>query len=120
MKYGPFNWRQKKISSTVYYSAALRHLMAWYDGEDFDPDSGQHHLAHAAACCLMVLDVFETDKLNDNRPPPGTFSDLARKRASRLRLRSSRSSVRCRHDVRKANGDLRSSRSGRVDGHRAK
>ena len=55
-KYGPFNWREKTISSTVYYGAAMRHLQAWYDGEDFAPDSGVHHLAHVMACCAMVLD----------------------------------------------------------------
>jgi hypothetical protein len=70
-KYGPFNWREKTISSTVYYGAAMRHLMAWFDGEDVAPDSGVHHLAHAMACCAMVMDGAHAGKLNDNRPPPG-------------------------------------------------
>ena len=73
-KYGPFNWREKTISSTVYYAAAMRHLQAWYDGEDIAPDSGVHHLAHAMACCAMVLDGESTGMLNDNRPPPGGFA----------------------------------------------
>lgn len=72
-KYGPFNWREKTISSTVYYGAAMRHLQAWYDGEDYAPDSGVHHLAHVMACCAMVLDGQSIGKLNDNRPPPGAL-----------------------------------------------
>lgn len=72
-KYGPFNWREKTISSTVYYGAAMRHLQAWYDGEDFAPDSGVHHLAHVMACCAMVLDGASIGKLNDNRPPGGAL-----------------------------------------------
>ena len=72
-KYGPFNWREKQISSTVYYAACLRHLHAWYDRVDKDdnaPDSGVHHIKHAAACLGMILDTMGTDLLNDNRPFP--------------------------------------------------
>src|SRR5208337_4069520 len=68
-KYGPYNWRTAKISSNVYYAAMLRHIADWWDGEDKAPDSGVHHLAHAAACCAMILDTMETELLNDNRPP---------------------------------------------------
>ena len=32
----------------------LRHITAWMTGEDIDPESGLHHLDHAA-CCLMFL-----------------------------------------------------------------
>jgi hypothetical protein len=70
-KYGPFNWREKKISSTVYYAAALRHLTDWYDRIDADdaaPDSGVHHLKHAMACLAMILDTKDTTLLNDDRP----------------------------------------------------
>jgi hypothetical protein len=65
--------REKTISSTVYYGAAMRHLQAWFDGEDLAPDSGVHHLAHVMACCAMVLDGQSLAKLNDNRPPPGAL-----------------------------------------------
>lgn len=67
-KYGRFNWREHTVSSTVYYDAALRHLMAWFDGEDFDLESGQSHLAHVMACCNIILDAGKHGKLNDNRP----------------------------------------------------
>ena len=71
-KYGPFNWREKMISATVYYAAAIRHLTDWYDRVDADdcaPDSGVHHVKHAVACLGMILDVMESPMFNDNRPP---------------------------------------------------
>jgi hypothetical protein len=55
------------VSSTVYYDAALRHLMAWFDGETIDPESGLSHLAHVMACCNILLDAEKNGKLNDNR-----------------------------------------------------
>lgn len=73
-KYGPFNWREHTVSSTVYYAACMRHLTDWFDGVDVDdkaPDSGVHHLGHALACIAIILDakICGEGKLNDNRPP---------------------------------------------------
>jgi hypothetical protein len=70
-KYGPYNWREHKISSSVYYAAALRHIMAWWDGEDLATDSSVHHLGHAMACLALVIDAEGIGMLNDNRPTPG-------------------------------------------------
>ena len=67
-KYGAFNWREHKVSSTVYYDAAMRHLMAYFDGEDTDPESQLPHLAHIMACCSILLDAEHHQSLNDNRP----------------------------------------------------
>jgi hypothetical protein len=70
-KYGAFNWREKKISSTVYYAAAMRHLTDWFDRideGDVAPDSNVHHLKHAMACLAMILDTLDSELLNDNRP----------------------------------------------------
>ena len=75
-KYGPYNWREKSISSSVYYGACLRHLQSWWDGEDFAQDSGVHHLHHALACIAMVIDGNSVGKLNDNRPPKGAASKM--------------------------------------------
>lgn len=75
-KYGPYNWREKTISSSIYYSAAMRHLQAWWDGENAAGDSGVHHLAHARACLAMLLDAGEIGKLNDDRPAPGGMAAL--------------------------------------------
>ena len=75
-KYGPYNWRDKAISSSVYYAAANRHLDAWWDGEDFAKDSGVHHLAHAMACIALVLESMRCGQLNDNRPPKGPAATM--------------------------------------------
>ena len=70
-KYGRFNWREHTVSASVYYDAAWRHLSAWYEGEDLDPESGLPHQAHVMACMNILLDAAEHDRLNDNRPKKG-------------------------------------------------
>ena len=66
-KYGRYNWRLHAVSATVYYDAAWRHLTAWFDGEDIDPESGVSHLAHAMACMAILMDAEYHGNLNDNR-----------------------------------------------------
>lgn len=78
-KYGPYNWREKSISSSIYYGAALRHLQSWWDGEDLAEDSGINHLHHALACIAMLIDGGSVGKLNDNRPPKGAASSMQKK-----------------------------------------
>jgi hypothetical protein len=54
-KYAPDNWRHVENAQTRYLNAAIRHLLAWKRGEAHDPESGLHHLAHAACCVLFLL-----------------------------------------------------------------
>jgi hypothetical protein len=75
-KYGSYNWRDHAISSSVYYAAALRHLTAWWDGEETATDSGVCHIASAMACLAMLTDARSIGKLNDNRPPSGAASRM--------------------------------------------
>jgi len=70
-KYGAYNWREKPVRSTTFYHAALRHLLAWFDGEEDAEDSGVPHLAHALACIAIIVDAKETGHLLDDRPPKG-------------------------------------------------
>lgn len=77
-KYGSYNWRSKTVSSSIYYAAALRHMQAWWDGEDVASDSRIHHLHHALACLAIVVDAGSIGKLNDNRPPKGAAADMQR------------------------------------------
>ena len=78
-KYGPYNWRSKKILLMVYAHAALRHIFAWIGGESHDPESGQSHLAHVAACMLIALDAMATGNAVDNRSwlPTGVTGEEA-------------------------------------------
>jgi len=78
LKYGPYNWRTKKVRLTVYLEAAQRHILAKLDGQDVDPESGQPHEAHAAACMGIVLDAMATGNLIDDRPPAGAAERLLR------------------------------------------
>lgn len=75
-KYGPYNWREHKVSASVYFGAARRHLDAWWDGEDVSRDALVHHLGHVMACCAILLDAMSVDKLNDDRPLKGASADL--------------------------------------------
>lgn len=76
-KYGLMNWREFTVSSSVYYDAMLRHLLAWWDGEDAAPDSQVHHLGHVMACCAIILDAEASMRLNDDRPDfEGAVADL--------------------------------------------
>lgn len=67
-KYGPYNWRDKKVQARVYVAAAKRHLAAWSEREETAEDSGAHHLGHAAACLAIILDAQHHGCLLDNRP----------------------------------------------------
>lgn len=54
-KYAPDNWRKVPDARPRYYAASMRHLAAWWEGEERDPESGLPHLAHAACCLLFLL-----------------------------------------------------------------
>jgi hypothetical protein len=95
-KYGPYNWRAKRVSARTYIAAAMRHLSSWLDGEDNDdtpfinadgevtPGSGLPHLAHAMASIAIVVDALETGNLNDNRPQKGVAAQLIVKYTKRM------------------------------------
>lgn len=70
-KYGPYNWREKRVRARVYAAAAMRHIMQWQDGEEFDFESGESHLAHARACLGIVLDAQSIGIIHDDRPRKG-------------------------------------------------
>jgi hypothetical protein len=53
-KYERDNWQKVPDSKRRYFDAMQRHVWAWKQGEQLDPESGIHHLAHAM-CCLMFL-----------------------------------------------------------------
>jgi hypothetical protein len=75
-KYGPYNWREYRVQSMTYLAAALRHILAFIDGEDVATDSGVLHLAHVAGCMAILLDAFGSGFIDDNRPPKGPAAKL--------------------------------------------
>lgn len=54
MKYAPWAWYAGMDYGRLL-AAALRHLSAFQQGEDNDPESGLSHLAHAGCCILFLL-----------------------------------------------------------------
>lgn len=68
-KYEPWNWRKNRVCASTYVGAIKRHLDAWIDGEDNDPESGITHLAHIIASCNIMIDAEVFGNLVDDRPP---------------------------------------------------
>ena len=52
-KYSANNWC-RGTEWGRYFAALCRHVFAWWQGEDLDPETGKSHLAHAG-CCLIFL-----------------------------------------------------------------
>ena len=78
-KYGPYNWRDKKVRMTIYLDAMERHLLALRDGEDYAEDSGVHHLGHIIACGAILADAKEGGFLIDDRPKAGPAAELIKR-----------------------------------------
>lgn len=71
LKYGRHNWRDAKstLRASVYYDAAMRHLMAWWEGEDTDPDSNMSHITKVLSCLTVFRDAMMSEQWTDDRPP---------------------------------------------------
>lgn len=69
LKYGRHNYRQAGVRASVYYDALMRHIMAWWEGEDIDPDSGVPHIVKAIATLVVLRDADFRGMLEDDRPP---------------------------------------------------
>ena len=68
-KYGRHNYRMVGVRSSVYYDAAMRHLMAWWEGQDIDPGSGLHHVTKAITSLVVLRDAMIHNMCDDDRPP---------------------------------------------------
>ena len=83
-KYGGHNYRVAGVLASVYYDATMRHLMAWWEGEDNDKASGLSHITKALSSLAVLRDAMHNDKLNDDRPPKlddGWIEELNKKAA---------------------------------------
>lgn len=60
-KYAPNNWKHVENARERYYNASMRHIQAWWSGEQNDPETRLPHLAHAA-CSLMFLMALEGEQ----------------------------------------------------------
>lgn len=78
-KYGAYNYRAIGVRSSVYHSAAKRHLGAWWEGQDIDPKSGLHHITKAIASLVVLRDAMIQGKCDDDRPPAAADPDWVEK-----------------------------------------
>lgn len=77
-KYGPANWREKGVATSVYVDAALRHISLYFDcKQDRASDSNVHNLGHAMACLAIIIDAEQSGTLTDDRPFPFPDGDAA-------------------------------------------
>ena len=67
-KYGTHNYRAIGVRMSTYYDAIMRHMMAWWEGEDIDPESGVSHVVKAMACLLVLRDSMLVGNCTDDRP----------------------------------------------------
>lgn len=74
-KYREANYRVIGVRASIYYDAAMRHLMAWWEGEDIDPASKIHHISKVMSClavlrdCQMQAENGSGVSYKDDRPP---------------------------------------------------
>lgn len=65
-KYSRENWRLGfKYNRSL--AAALRHILAFKEGEDLDPESGLSHIAHAVCCLEHLMNDIKNHPNNDDR-----------------------------------------------------
>jgi hypothetical protein len=67
LKYGRMNWREAGVRASIYVDALLRHILAYWEGEEVDPDDGVPHLAAILACAAILVDAKAAGKLEDDR-----------------------------------------------------
>jgi hypothetical protein len=103
-KYHRHNYRAAPVRAMVYLDGAERHLSAWIEGQDEDPDTcdlddngnpipgtGESHIVKAMACLHVVRDAQLYGTLIDDRPPAqaepnwmARLNDRARRMISRF------------------------------------
>lgn len=66
-KYEEFNWTKGQNYRTAYDSLQ-RHMLAYYSGEDIDPDSGFPHLLCAGANLMIMYHSYKNHPDLDDRP----------------------------------------------------
>lgn len=76
LKYGRSNFREIGVRASIYVDACKRHLDAWFEGEECDPDDGVPHLAAALSCLAIIVDARAAGKMTDDRNVKGGYRGL--------------------------------------------
>lgn len=70
VKYGQRNW-ERGMAWSRPYAALLRHLLAWWGGQDEDPESGHSHLWHVLTNAAFLVAYERRGVGEDDRPGIG-------------------------------------------------
>ncbi len=84
-KYSDRNW-EKGMPISVHYASCRRHMLAFMAGEDYDKESGLHHLAHAIwNLGAMIWTSIMHPQLDDRKKMfKGLFNDRPRDNSRNL------------------------------------
>lgn len=63
-KYEEDNWKLIDNPEQRYFSALMRHLSAWKQGEKIDKDDGRSHMAHVMANAMFLIYFDDKEKSN--------------------------------------------------------
>lgn len=66
-KYSSWNWTNG-LSWTQTFESMQRHAIAWYQGEDTDPETGLSHIAHVFCNAMFLLHFILFKTGTDDRP----------------------------------------------------
>jgi hypothetical protein len=70
-RYAPRNW-ERGMAWSRPFSALMRHMWAWWRGQETDPETDYSHLAHAG-CCVLFLLAYQLRRVgSDDRPIGGS------------------------------------------------
>jgi hypothetical protein len=79
-KYNWDNWRQG-MRWTRLVAAAIRHLIAYLGGEKLDPETGLHHFAHAATCCIFLAEYVVTGTPGEEADDGGDCQEVEERKS---------------------------------------
>ena len=87
LKYGRHNYRDCGVRASVYYDALMRHIGAWWEGEDIDAASGLNHVTKAISSLIVLRDSMMRGNWVDDRPPKSNagWMEPLNKRVAELR-----------------------------------
>lgn len=67
LKYGKANYANTPVEASIYIDGAMRHLVSWAAGEEFDPADGVPNLGGVLANVAILLEARAAGMLIDDR-----------------------------------------------------
>lgn len=67
LSYGQGNYKATPVEASIYIAAAMRHLMAWADGQEDDPADGVPNLGGVLANIAILLESRANGTMIDDR-----------------------------------------------------